>query len=96
MEGKLYKGRELAAAVLIDWQREPRTMWVNPLQGEPDSLIPAIAMLAKQLGQEGWQAFLPSSDDLRRVYADLGLSPHPHWGDRIHLYERIEERFSPR
>jgi len=89
-EGKLYKSREMAAAVQIDWQREPRTMWVNPLRGEPGSLIPSVAMLAKQLGQEEWQAFLPSSDDLRRAYAELGLRPHPHWGDRVHLYERID------
>lgn len=95
-EGKLYKGRQLAVAVQVDWQREPRTMWVNPLQGEPGSLIPAVGLLAKQLGQEEWQAFLPSSDELRRVYADFGLSPHPLWGDRIHLYERIEGTPFPR
>jgi GNAT superfamily N-acetyltransferase len=94
-EGKLYLGRELAAAVQVDWLREPRTMWVNPLQGEPGSLIPAIASLAKTLGKDEWQAYLPSTGDLRRVYANLGLSPHPHWGDRIHLYERIEGRPSP-
>jgi len=91
-EGKLYRGHGLAAAVQVDWLREPRTMWVNPLQGEPASLIPAIASLAKTLGQEEWQAYLPSTEDLRRVYANLGLSPHPHWGDRIHLYERTEPR----
>jgi len=91
-EGKLYVGHGLAAAVQVDWLREPRTMWVNPLQGEPGSLIPAIALLAKTLGQEEWQAYLPSTDDLRRVYVNLGLIPHAHWGDRIHLYERIEGR----
>jgi|GEM_PF-629626 len=91
-EGKLFLGHELAAAVQVDWLREPRTMWVNPLQGNPGSLIPAIASLAKTLGQEEWQAYLPSTEDLRRVYANLGLSPYPFWGDRIHLYERTEAR----
>jgi RimJ/RimL family protein N-acetyltransferase len=89
-EGKLYVGLELAAAVQVDWLREPRTMWVNPLQGDPDSLLPAIAALAKTLGQEEWQAYLPSTEHLRQVYASLGLSPHAFWGDRIHLYERTE------
>jgi GNAT superfamily N-acetyltransferase len=89
-EGKLYRGPGLAAGVLVDWQREPRTMWVNPLQGEPGSLFPAVARLAEQLGQEEWQAFLPSTEDLRRSYAGLGLNPNPLWGDRIHLYERVE------
>jgi GNAT superfamily N-acetyltransferase len=89
-EGKLYLGPGLAAAVQVDWLREPRTMWVNPLQGEPVSLFPAVASLAKTLGQEEWQTFLPSSERLRQVYADLGLSPHASWGDRIHLYERTE------
>lgn len=91
-EGKLYVGHELAAAVQTDWLRGPRTMWVNPLQGEPAELIPAIASLAKALDQEEWQAYLPSTEDLRRTYANLGLSPHPFWGDRIHLYERTEAR----
>jgi GNAT superfamily N-acetyltransferase len=89
-EGKLYVGPGLAAAVQVDWLREPRTMWANPLQGEPKSLLPAIGLLAKTLGQEEWQAFLPSTEDLRRAYASLGLSPHAHWGDRLHLYERTE------
>jgi GNAT superfamily N-acetyltransferase len=90
-EGKLYLGHELAAAVQVDWLREPRTMWVNPLQGEPSTLLPALASLAKTLEQEEWQAYLPSTENLRKVYAGLGLSPHPSWGDRIHLYERIDE-----
>jgi hypothetical protein len=89
-EGKLYVGPGLAAAVQVDWLREPRTMWVNPLQGEPEILLPAIALLAKSLGQEEWQAYLPSTDHLRQVYTDLGLSAHAFWGDRIHLYERTE------
>jgi len=89
-EGKLYVGPGLAAAVQVDWLREPRTMWVNPLQGQPESLLPAIGVLARALGQEDWQAYLPSTDHLRRVYADLGLSAHAFWGDRIHLYERTE------
>jgi RimJ/RimL family protein N-acetyltransferase len=89
-EGKLYVGPKLAAAVQLDWLREPRTMWVNPLQGEPDSLLPAVALLAKTLGQEEWQAYLPSTEHLRKQYANLGLNPHASWGDRIHLYERTQ------
>ena len=89
-EGKLYVGPQLAAAVQANWLREPRTMWVNPLQGEPESLLPAIATLAGALGQDEWQAYLPSTEPLRQVYANLGLSRHALWGDRIHLYERIE------
>ena len=89
-EGKLYVGRGLAAAVQLDWVRVPRTMWVNPLQGEPGPLLRAITSLAATLGQEEWQAFLPSTEHLREVYASLGLRPHPSWGDRIHLYELIE------
>jgi len=89
-EHKLYLGPCLAAAVQVDWQRQPRTMWVNPLQGEPASLFPALTALAAALGQDEWQAYLPSTEPLRRVYADLGLTPHAHWGDRIHLYERAE------
>jgi RimJ/RimL family protein N-acetyltransferase len=89
-ERKLYIGPRLAVAVQVDWLREPRTMWVNPLRGEPGSLLPAIASLAKTLGQEEWQAYLPSIEPLRQVYANLGLSPHAFWGDRIQLYERTE------
>jgi RimJ/RimL family protein N-acetyltransferase len=89
-EGKLYVGRELAAAVQVDWLREPRTLWVNPLQGDPTSLFPAVGFLAKTLGQEEWQAYLPSTELLRQRYASLGLSPHSFWRDRIHLYERTE------
>lgn len=89
-EGKLYQGHGMAVAVQVDWWRQPRTMWVQPLQGEPGSLFLAVAALAKKLGQEEWQAFLPSNDDLRRTYTGLGLSAHPFWGDRVHLYERTE------
>jgi len=89
-EGKLYVGRGLAAAIQVDWLREPRTMWVNPLRGEPRSLLPALSLLANSLGQDGWQGYLPSTEELRDEYANLGLVPHPHWGDRIHLYERTE------
>jgi len=91
-ERKLYVGHEMAAAVQVDWLREPPTMWVNPLRGEPDSLLPAISLLAKSLGQEEWQAYLPSTEELRREYANLGMVPHSHWGDRIHLYERTEAK----
>jgi GNAT superfamily N-acetyltransferase len=86
-EGKLYAGAGMAAAVQPDWLSEPRTMWANPLQGEPIVLFPALTRLANALGQEEWQAYLPSTDELRHIYADLGLTPHPSWGDRVHLYE---------
>lgn len=89
-EGKLYVGPGLAASVQVDWLREPRTLWVNPLRGEPGTLLPAVASLAKTLGQEEWQGYLPSTEHLRRLYANLGLSPHAFWGDRIHLYEWTE------
>ena len=94
-EGKLYVGSGLAAAVQVDWLREPRTLWVNPLQGEPKALLPAISCLSKTLGHPEWQAFLPSTAELRQEYADLGMSPHTSWGDRIHLYERIERPSVP-
>jgi len=89
-EGKLYVGHGMAVAVQADWQRGPSTMWVNPLRGEAASLFPAVSSLAKSLGQEQWMTYLPSTEELRRQYADLGMVPHPHWGDRIHLYERTE------
>lgn len=87
-EGKLYLGAGLAAAVQEDWWREPRTLWVNPLQGDPTSLIPALGSLAHSLGHEEWQAFLPSGDVWRSAYDALGTLRHPDWGDRLQLYER--------
>ena len=89
-EGKLYLAPGLAVAVQVDWLRDPLTMWVNPLKGAPDALIPAVGRLARQLGQERWQSYLPSTEELRDEYRRLGLTPHPHWGDRVHLYERVE------
>ena len=89
-EGKLFLGPRLAVAIQVDWLREPRTMWVTPLRGEAGALLPAIGVLAKTLGQDAWQAFLPSTDHLRQVYADLGLRPHPFWGDCVHLYEQAD------
>lgn len=91
-EGKLFVGPGVAVAVQVDWLVAPRTLWVNPLRGEPSVLFPAVGALAKRLGQEVWQAFLPTSDRAREEYARLGLRPHPHWGDRVHLYERVEPR----
>lgn len=91
-EGKLYVGAGLAVAVQVDWLDHPRTLWANPLQGDPSALIPAIGALAKRLGQEQWQAFLPTGDAPREAYARLGLQPHPSWGDRVHLYERVDAR----
>jgi GNAT superfamily N-acetyltransferase len=95
-ERKLQVGHGLAVAVQVDWWKEPRTMWANPLWGEPAALIPAIGSLAKTLGQEEWQAYLPSTEQLKNLYAQLGMTPHEFWGDRIHLYERIEAPSSPR
>jgi len=89
-ESKLYLAPGMAVAVQADWLTRPRTLWANPLTGDPEELLPAIGSLANRLGQEEWQAFLPSTEPLRRLYADQGLHPHPAWGDRIHLYERID------
>lgn len=91
-EGKLFAGHGVAVAVQVDWLDSPRTLWVNPLRGEPGTLIPAVGALASRLDQEEWQAFLPSGDPEREEYARLGLRPHPSWGDRVHLYERVEPR----
>jgi hypothetical protein len=86
----LYVGPRLAAAVQVDWWKEPRTLWVNPLVGEPAVLFPAISALAHTLGHEEWQAFLPSLETFRAQYVTLGLVPHPAWGDRVLLYERLD------
>lgn len=89
-EGKLYVGPGLAAAVQLDWWSDPRTLWVNPLQGEPAALFPALGQLAFALKHQEWQAFLPSTEVLRRTYESLGTLTHPAWGDRVHLYERLD------
>ena len=86
-EGKLYVGPGLAAAVQEDWWREPRTLWVNPLQGEPESLFPALGALTESLGHEEWEAFLPSGDEWRKRYDRQGTDRNPYWGDRVQLYE---------
>jgi GNAT superfamily N-acetyltransferase len=89
-EGKLYLGPGLAAAVQVDWWKEPRTLWVNPLRGEPAPLFSALSELTKRLEHEEWQAFLPSTEELRAEYARCGTVPHPAWGDRIGLYEWLD------
>jgi RimJ/RimL family protein N-acetyltransferase len=89
-EGKLYLGSGLAVAIQVDWWRRPRTLWVNPLRGDPASLIPALGALTGSLEHEEWQAFLPTTDELRGEYAARGLLPHPAWGDRVQLYERMD------
>lgn len=89
-EGKLYAGGGAAAAVLVDWRASPRTLWVNPLQGSPAELLPALSRLAAALRHVEWQAFLPATDELRSEYAASGAVPHPSWGERAHLYERID------
>jgi len=87
-EGKLYVGPGLAAAVQTDWWREPRTLWVNPLQGGVSELFPALDRLAHDLQHVEWQAFLPSTEELRAEYDTRGALRHPAWGDRVFLYER--------
>lgn len=86
-EGKLYLGPGLAAAVQVDWWNEPRTLWVNPLQGATESLFPALDVLTYTLKHEEWQAFLPSTEVLRAEYSERGTVLHPSWGDRVQLYE---------
>jgi len=86
-EGKLYVAEGVAVAVQVDWWTSPRTLWANPLQGEVGELVDAVSTLAASLGHEEWQAFLPSSEALRRDYARLGLVPHPAWGDRLRIFE---------
>jgi len=91
-EGKLYVARGLAAAVQVDWCKSPRTLWVNPLQGDPDRLVGAVGALTEALGHEQWQAFLPSTNEARHEYDRLGLFPHPEWGDRVRIFEWNEPR----
>lgn len=93
-EGKLYVGTGLSAAVQVDWWKEPRTLWVNPLCGDPASLFPALDSLTGTLDHEEWQAFLPSTAALRDEYTLRGLVPHPSWGDVIQLYERLAPAIS--
>jgi GNAT superfamily N-acetyltransferase len=95
-ESKLYLGSGLAVAVQLDWWKTPRTLWVNPLQGDSASLLPALGQLTRVLGHEEWQAFLPSTEPLRAEYALCGAIPHPAWGDRVQLYERLERGSVPR
>ena len=86
-EGKLYVAGGLAVAVQVDWWKSPRTLWVNPLQGDPGVLVEAVSRLTGSLGHEAWQAFLPSSDAARGDYERLGLVPNPAWGDRVRIFE---------
>jgi len=88
----LYLGNGVSVAVQPDWWKRPRTLWVNPLQGETEALVRAVGALTHELGHEEWQAFFPSTDDLRAEFDRLGLLPHPAWGDRVQLYERVESR----
>lgn len=88
-EGKLYAGAGIAAAVQLDWWSDPRTLWVNPLQGDVSELFPALGHLAADLGHAEWQAFLPSTEALRREYDSEGALRHAAWGDRVVLYERL-------
>ena len=89
-EGKLYVGKGMAVAVQPDWWRGPRTLWVNPLQGDLSALAPALGALTHALNHEEWQAFLPSGEDWRAQYDRVGLQRHESWGDRVHLFELIE------
>jgi GNAT superfamily N-acetyltransferase len=96
LEGKLYWGSGLAAAIQVDWWKEPRTLWVNPLRGDPASLFHALGGLTRTLGHKEWQAFLPSTEKLRAEYALHGAILHPSWGDRVQLYERLDPSLVPR
>ena len=89
-EGKLYVSPGVAVAVQADWWRSPRTLWVNPLRGDIDSLVSEVGALAGALEHEEWQAFLPSTDEGRAEYDRLGLFRHPFWGDRVQIFERTE------
>jgi len=89
VEQKLYLSPGLAVGVQLDWWKSPRTLWVSPLRGELSLILPALGELTHKLGHEQWQAFLPSSEGLRAEYLRHGLKPHPDWGDRAHLYERM-------
>ena len=88
IEGKLYLGPGLAVGVQTDWRTNPRTLWASPLRGDPGSLLPALGELTLSLGHEEWQAFLPSTEELRTEYDRNGVKSNPHWGDRAQLYER--------
>lgn len=88
-ERKLYVGPEVVVAVQPDWWRSPRTLWANPLRGEPGTLVSTLTRLTRSLDHEEWQAFLPSTDALREEYDRMGLLRHPFWGDRLQLYEWV-------
>jgi len=87
-EGKLFVGPGCAVAVQTDWWKKPRTLWANPLVGEPSTVVPALSSLTRALEHEEWQAFLPSGSERRAEYDRLGLRRHPYWGDRVGLFER--------
>ena len=86
-EGKLFLGPGIAVAVQTDWWKAPRTLWANPLVGDVAPLVRALAALTRSLQHEQWQAFLPSGATQRAEYEQLGLRPHPEWGDRVRLFE---------
>jgi N-acetylglutamate synthase-like GNAT family acetyltransferase len=86
-ERKLFLGPGLAAAVQLDWWDEPRTLWVQPLRGEPRDVVAALGQLTRAMQHAQWQAFLPSTDELRAQYDGLSLTRHPMWGDRVQVYE---------
>ena len=91
-EGKLYSNGNALVAVQVDWWTDPRTMWVNPLRGDPPSLLRAVASLAQSLHHAEWQGFFPLSEPfLTACAADDSLLP-PRWGERVRLYELVPER----
>ena len=94
-EQKLYLGPGMAAAVQVDWWTEPRTLWVSFLRGATEELVPAVASLARSLDHAEWQTFLPFGADRRAEYESLGLTRHPFWGDRVHLFERTDPENAP-
>ncbi len=88
-EGKLYAGAELVVAVQLRWRRDPPTVWISPLVGAPERLIPALGRLAGDLGRTAWDGYLPGDEALRPLYDRLGARALPEWGDRVALYERV-------
>ena len=87
-EGKLFSGGGVTVAIQVDWWQKPRTMWVNPLRGEPLSLLRALGPLAKALDQAEWQTFFPVTEEVLAACETFGRLLPSVWGERARLYER--------
>ncbi len=88
-EGKLYAGADLVVAVQLRWRKNPPTVWISPLVGAPQRLIPALGHLAGDLGGTAWDGYFPGDETVRPLYDRLGARALPEWGDRVALYERV-------